>query len=100
MPGALFTCKAKVWLYPGQAAWHFLTLPKAQAKQIRSLFADQARGFGSLPVTVTLGGTTWRTSIFPDSKSGSYVLPLKAAVRKTEKVTAGETVTFRLEVRV
>ena len=58
------------------------------------------RGWGSLPVTVTIGKTSWKTSIFPDAKAGAYLLPLKADVRKKEKILASDTVSFSLEIRV
>jgi hypothetical protein len=38
------------------------------------------------------------TSIFPDRKAGAYLLPLKAEIRKSEKIRAGDTVRFVLEV--
>jgi hypothetical protein len=85
----------KVWLYPGDmAAWHFVTLTKKIGQEIREKYGKQSRGFGSLPVEVTVGTTTWKTSIFPDKRVGSYLLPLKAKVRKAEDIEAGEMITF------
>jgi len=49
---------AKVWLYPGLAAWHFVTVPKKDSGMIKKLFGDIAAGFGSLPVTATIGKTS------------------------------------------
>ncbi len=95
-----FKLKSKVWQYPGMAGWYFLTLPKKYSQHIAKLFADQKRGWGSLPVTITISQTTWNTSIFPDKKSGTYLLPLKAAVRKKEKLTANQLVTYLLEIRI
>lgn len=96
-----FNMRAKVWLYPAQhAAWHFITLPKKQSGEITKRFGLLKRGWGSLPVVVTMGDTSWRTSIFPDKKQGAYLLPLKAEVRKKEKIKAGDMVLFSLEVRV
>lgn len=93
--------RVKVWLYPGEnAAWHFVTLPKKQSDIIRGRFANLKRGWGSLPVSATIGATQWNTSIFPDTKSGAYLLPLKAEVRKKEKIEAGDTVSLALEVRL
>lgn len=77
--------RAKVWLYTGDAAWHFLTLPKGIGSEVKTLFGHD-RGWGSLPVRVTIGKTTWKTSIFPDNKTNSYLLPLKAQVRKAEGI--------------
>jgi hypothetical protein len=45
-----------------------------------------------------LGKTSWKTSIFPDAKSGGYLLPLKAVVRKKENVAARDIVSFTLEL--
>jgi Domain of unknown function (DUF1905) len=56
------------------------------------------RPFGSVAVGVTLGSTTWTTSLFRDTKSGSYLLPVKAGVRRREGVGAGDTVRLVVEV--
>lgn len=90
---------ASLWLYPGETAqWHFITLPKVVAKQIKDRVGKSTRGFGSVPVTVTIGKTTWTTSIFPDKVSKSYFLPVKAAVRKSEDIEAGETTSCTLQL--
>jgi hypothetical protein len=95
-----YVCTGKIWLYPGEsAAWHFVTLPKKEGVQIKEMYAPLRRGFGSLPVSVTIGKTTWDTSIFPDSRSGSYLLPLKAAVRKKEELLVDDSITFTLTIR-
>jgi hypothetical protein len=94
------TLRSKLWLYPGLGGWHFVTLPRNRAKEIKMHVGGIRRGWGSLPVTVTIGRTTWKTSIFPDSKSGSYVLPVKADVREKENLEAGDTVALKLEVMI
>jgi hypothetical protein len=87
----------KVWLYPSDiAAWHFVTLTKKIGQEIRLTHGKRARGFGSLPVEVAIRDTTWKTSIFPDKYSGSYLLPLKAQVRKKEEIETGDLVTFSI----
>lgn len=94
-----YTMTEKVWLYPSEVAnWHFVTLTKKVGQGIKEQFGKNARGFGSLPVEVTVGATTWKTSIFPDKYSGSYILPLKAKVRKLEDIEAGEKVTFSISL--
>ncbi len=98
MSGHSFKLKAKVWLYSGMAAWHFVTLPQKESELIKELFSPLKRGFGSLPVNVTIGKTTWKTSIFPDKKAGAYILPLKAEVRKKEKIEVGDTIVFMVEM--
>ncbi len=89
---------AEVWLYPGTAGWHFVTIPPKVSAEIKARFGKQRVGWGSVPVTVTLGKTVWKTSIFPDKKSGGYLLPLKANIRKKEGIEAGEMISFTLAV--
>jgi len=89
---------AKLWIYSGKGAWHFLTLPKDAAEGIR-FFSGGAKGFMPVAVTAVLGQTTWKTSVFPDSKSGSYLLAVKAEVRKREKLVAGDACTVALTLR-
>jgi hypothetical protein len=90
--------KSKVWLYSGASAWHFITIPKKESENIKKIFGKSARGWGSIPVKVTLGKTSWRTSIFPDRKSGTYMLPLKSEIRKKEEILAEDNVKFILEI--
>jgi len=87
---------ANVWIYPGMAAWHFVTIPNDISTKIKNVHKGGRRGWGSIPVTVTLGMTSWKTSIFPDGKTGTYLLPLKKEVRKAEKILEGERVSFCL----
>jgi len=92
--------KAKVWRYPGASGWHFVTLPKKQSAGIKSLFKDQARPWGSLKVSAFVGESEWSTSLFPDTKRGAYLLPLKASVRKKEKILADKMVVVKLRLEV
>jgi hypothetical protein len=45
-----------------------------------------------------VGETSWKTSIFPDRGSGGFLLPLKAYVRRREKIEAGREATVLLTV--
>ena len=93
-----YKLKSKVFLWSSDmAAWHFLGVDKTHSAEIKATHAGMRRGFGSIPVGVTLGKTSWQTSIFPDSKSSTYLLPLKASVRKKEGVFDGDTVSFTIE---
>lgn len=93
-----YTIQAKVWLYPGKAAWHFVTIPPETSEDIDEFFSHVKRGWGSLPVTVTAGKTQWKTSIFPDKKSNSYLLPIKGEVRKQEGIQEGKSISFSIEL--
>ena len=80
---------ADVWAHgeePG--SWHFVTLPLEASAEIRDTVGPRP-GFGSVPVVATIGATSWRTSIFPESRSGCFVLAVKKAVRTAEELEAG-----------
>ena len=95
---ALHTFEAEVWKYPGESAWHFLTLPMELADELRELTDGQRKGFGSVRVVATIGSSTWATSVFPDKRSGSYVLPVKKSVRKAEDLDDGATAVVKIEL--
>lgn len=77
-----YTFVAKLWLYSGEGAWCFVTLPKKYGDEIRTITDVPRRGFGSIRVRAQIGSMTWDTSIFPDKRSGSYILPVKKEVRQ------------------
>ena len=89
---------AALWHYPGEAGWHFLTLPEELAAEISEETAPFRRGFGSVRITATVSGHHWSTSLFPDSRSGTYLLPVKKAIRTAAGLEAGDRVAVHLEV--
>lgn len=89
---------APLWLWPGDAGWHFVSLPEGAADDIAARFDGHRKGFGSLKVRVRVGDTEWDTSIFPDSKAGTYVLPVKRQVRDREGIAPGDVVDVHLTV--
>lgn len=95
-----YSMREKVVLYPGPTPWHFIYISKAKSAEIKKKFGAKQRGWSSLPVKVTLGKTSWKTSIFFERKSESYLLPVKAEVRRKEDITYGDEVKFALEILV
>lgn len=100
MPGDIntYTFKAKVWIFQGPTPWHFVTLPKKLAAEIKAFHGGLAKNFGTIAVLAKIGATEWKTSVFSDTKSGSYVLPLKAGVRKKEKIAAEGSIEVTLRI--
>lgn len=88
-----------IWLWSeGQGSWHFLTVPAEEASEIRAhSLSNPRRGFGSVRVAATIAGVAWRTSLFPQ-KSGGYILPIKAEVRRRAGIGTGDAVTVELEL--
>lgn len=91
-----FTFEAELWLH-NKGTWVFATVPEDESDEIHEV-APHPGGFGSVRVEVTVGETTWRTSVFPDSKIGCFVLPIKKAVRTAEKVDVDDTAVIELTV--
>lgn len=86
-----------LWQYPGPGSWHFITLPAPTVTELKEKYHPIKRGWGSIPVMATIGQTTWKTSIFP-SKDIEYLLPVKAEVRRTEKLSENDMVAVSLKV--
>jgi hypothetical protein len=93
-----FRFNADLWEYQGPAAWFFVTLPTDIADEIADV-APSRPGFGSVKVDVNVGTTTWSTSLFPDKAAGSYVLPVKGAVRDKESMSVGDTIAVTITLR-
>ncbi|WP_211754640.1 DUF1905 domain-containing protein [Nocardioides gansuensis] len=90
--------EAQLWRWDEALdGWFFVTVPAEASDGIR-VASGPPRGFGSVRVEVTVGSTTWRTSVFPDKKSGCFVLPVKQAVRRAEGLDAGDPVAVALDV--
>ena len=94
-----FKVRSKVWLYPGMTGWHFVGVPKKESEQIKKTYSGFTKGWGSLPVLVTVGKTKWKTSIFHDKRSNTFLLPLKAKVRKAEGIYDDDTISFTIEIQ-
>jgi hypothetical protein len=75
----------------------FITVPEDESDHIKEIVSNPG-GFGSVRVEVTVGSSTWRTSVFPSSELGCFVLPLKKPVRKAENIDLGDEVGVSLEV--
>jgi hypothetical protein len=93
-----FEFEAPLWRYPSGEGWHFVSVPPEVSADIADIGAGIRRGFGSVRVAVTVGGTSWRTSIFPDSKTGTFLLPVKRQVRTVERLEAGDDVRALIEI--
>ncbi|MBP7767405.1 DUF1905 domain-containing protein [Candidatus Saccharibacteria bacterium] len=93
-----FNFRAELWEWQGQAAWCFVSLPQDYYHEIKLLTSQPKKGFGSVKVEAGVGSTIWRTSIFPDSKSGTYLLPIKKSVRKSESIEIGDELAVQIRL--
>ena len=90
-----FTFTAEVFLWEANSAWHFIALPHDIADEIEDSPTLRG-GFGSVKVNVVIGSSEWSTSIFPDTKRKTFVLPLKKSIRAKETLTVGDRPLVRL----
>lgn len=95
MDDATWTFERTLWR---DGAWHFVTVPEDVSDEVEERFGATAAGFGSVRVEVTIGGSTWRTSVFPSKQHRAYVLPVKKAVRAAEDVHEGDVAALTLRV--
>lgn len=56
----------------------------------------RARGFGSIKLTACIGGTQWRTSVFPQSERTQWVLLVSKKVMRAEDIVAGDPIEVTL----
>ncbi|QAV69790.1 DUF1905 domain-containing protein [Salinibacterium sp. UTAS2018] len=95
-PAFEFTSELTPWA--SKPSVHFLQVPPDVGVDIKEI-PSPPRGFGAIAVEVTVGATTWTTSIFPDSSlEDSYFLPVKIAVRHAEGLEAGDTAEVTIQL--
>lgn len=87
-----YTFTAKVWY----SEWYFVSLPQDTANEIRQLFKSHEEGWGRLKATAKIGSSEWKTAIWFDTKSQTYLLPVKKDVRTKEKIGIDAEVTVTL----
>lgn len=84
--------KAKPWQHQGLGGWYFVSLPTKLSHEIRMVFKMDEEGWGRLKVIAKIGSTEWKTAIWFDSKHNTYLLPLKADIRKKEQLVLNKTI--------
>lgn len=96
---ARYEFDAKLWRWDvHQGVWLFVTLPEDVTDEIDDSQSGPRAGFGSVKVRVSIGETSWDTSIFPSQDQGGFILPIKKAVRKAEELDEGSVATVVLRV--
>ncbi|SHH15873.1 DUF1905 domain-containing protein [Geodermatophilus nigrescens] len=73
---------------PGSGGWVFAPVPAEHAP-------DSAGPFGRVPVTATVDGSTWATSVWRDRRAG-WLLAVPARVRRGKD--DGDVVTVEVTV--
>ncbi len=88
-----YSFSEKVWQHSGLGGWYFVSLPENMSKEIREMLRPEEEGWGRLKATVQTGKSEWKTAIWFDSKKNTYLLGLKAEIRKDENIDTGKIIT-------
>jgi hypothetical protein len=91
-----FTGRVIEWR--GPAPYYFVPVPDEEAADIREVAAMATYGWGVIPVGARIGEVAFETSLFP--KEGTYLLPLKIAVRGPQGISEGDEVRVQMTVRL
>lgn len=89
---------AKTWQYAPES-WCFVSLPKAMSGEIREDFRSLEEGWGRMKVAAKVGSSEWESAIWFDTKHETYLLPLKAEIRKKEKIQIDQDVEVTIWIR-
>ncbi len=85
-----------------KATYHLVTFTGAEAEALSGhalmhrLEFGSRRGFGSVKVLAQIGGTEWKTSVFPQNKQSEWVLLVSRKVMRAEDMVAGDQVAVSL----
>ena len=87
---------AQMWKHNPPGAWYFISLPKHISQEIRENLKWQEEGWGRMKVNAQIAETIWETAIWFDTKRETYLLPIKAEIRKQCKLNTDENIEITL----
>ncbi|MFM1905253.1 MAG: hypothetical protein RIT32_49 [Actinomycetota bacterium] len=91
-----FRISGPVFEWRGPAPFHFVKIPTDQSNLIKSEANLLSYGWGVIPIHGQVGRTNFTTSLIP--KDGSYLIPIKDAVRKSEQLELDDEVEISLNL--
>ncbi len=77
---------AKIWQHSAPGGWYFVTLPVELSNEIRENLKWQEEGWGRLKASAKIRNSEWNAAIWFDTKHHTYLLPIKAEIRRKEKI--------------
>lgn len=85
-----FSISGPVIEWRGPAPFYFVKIPIDQSNLIKSEANLLSYGWGVIPIHGQVGRTNFTTSLIP--KDGSYLIPIKDVVRKSEQLEIDDEV--------
>jgi hypothetical protein len=87
---------ADIFEWRGPAPYFFVTVPRELCDIVHAVSGIVTYGWGMIPVSATIGDTTFTTAMWP--RAGGYVLPLKDVVRRAERLARDDEVTVSMRI--
>src|ERR1700735_4978092 len=92
-----FEFEAEVIYWRGPSPFFSAPAPPPYAEELKHVAKAVTYGWGMVPVEARIGGVVFTTSLFP--KDGTFLLPLKAEVRRKANITAGDRIVVELTIK-
>ena len=92
-----FEFEGEVIEWRGPAPFFFVATPKEIAEEIELYKRELTYGWGVIPAKVTIGAVTETTSLIP--RNGSFLVPIKNALRLPNQIELGDRISLRLELQ-
>lgn len=92
----LIEFEGEIFYWRGPAPFLFIAVPEEQSIAIKAISAVVTYGWGVIPAHARIGKTEWQTSLFP--KNGSYLVPIRKSVQKSETLAIGDRVMIELVI--
>ena len=87
---------AQMWKHNSPGGWYFVSLPKTLSKEIRENLKWQEEGWGRMKAFAQIGDLLWESAIWFDTKLDTYILPIKAEIRKKRKLEINQNIEMNL----
>ena len=95
-PLALIAFDAEIIHWRGPAPYLFVAIPEEHVGEVSYAARLASYGWGCVPVEARIGATGFTSSLFP--KDGTWMLPVKVAVQRAERVGLGDRVSVVMRV--
>lgn len=89
-----FTSELIYWR--GPSPFYFFRVPEKEAAAISKIASGVTYGWGVIPAEITISDEVFATALFP--KDGSYLVPLKKAIREKLKIELGDNVKIKVAI--
>jgi hypothetical protein len=96
-PLPTFRFETRIIYWRGPSPYFYAPVPAEHAGELRRITRLVTYGWGMTPVNARIGEVAFYTALFP--KDGTYLVPLKAEVRRRADITAGDVIQVELTVR-